>query len=175
MFRTAWRALVVGAIAAAGLALPGTANAAVVSACTIGLTGTHVTVGEVAVVNGTGAIECLLDPLNLQVGTLPDALSTDPQYIQVSLSYSGDGGATWTACAGPVSTQIVEGVGASTIAEICPDLGGYMYKVHLHAHIAYTANVDVATSTFLGGITAGGCVHDSPTAFSMTCFADAFV
>jgi len=168
MIRRTWRVLVVGAIAAAGLALPGTADAAV-SACTVVDQGTFVPVPDtaLAVVTGLGAIECLVSENPVAIGDLPDPTALNGSFIDVTVLYD-DPAVGWQTCGATTHLPLVEGIGAVPVAQVCPFGAGFSYSVHLHAEILYTSAVTAASSTFIAAA-GSGCVHPSPN--KMVCTA----
>jgi hypothetical protein len=173
MFRTAWRVLVVGAFAAAGLALPGTANASTTSACTLAAGGAYVPATDLAVVTGTGAFECLVSALDLVIGDLPDPNAPD-QYIDVTVMYQTSAAGAWQVCGNEWHSALVEGVGAGAVVSLCPFDTGYNYKVHARARVVYAVDPDSGSSTTIPVGPPNGCVHDAAT-FSITCYADSIL
>jgi len=158
MIRRTVRVLVVGAIAAVGLALPGTANAAS-PGCTFLVEGT-MTTNVPSVVAVAGAIECATGAVssldNLPVVADPDA------FIEVSMLYDAHLGSGWQACADSGEIPLVYGNGAAATASTCPNGTGYTFTTHLHAHIRFQTPV---TST------PPGCVHDAVGSVWITCYA----
>jgi len=168
MIRKTWRVLVVGAVAAAGLALPGTANASM-SACTLVATGAYVPLTDLAAVTGAGAFECLVSALGPAIGDLPDPNAPD-QYIDVTLLYRTSAIDPWQPCGGESNTQLVAGVGAGDVVAICPYGPGYEFKVHVRAHVVYPNTLTSVNGTTIPAGAPNGCVHDTT---SVTCYADA--
>jgi len=176
MIRRTVRVLVVGAIAAVGLALPGTANAETTSTCTLVAEGVYVPATDLAFVTGTGTFECLLNVLTLETGALPDPTAPD-QYIDVTVMYQTSSTSTWQVCDGvgnPWHSMLVEGVGAGAAVAVCPLDSGYRYKVHARARVVYAVDPDTVSSTTIPLGSPNGCVHD-PTTRSVTCYADSII
>jgi len=157
MIRRTWRVLVVGALVAAGVMLPGVADAAE-PGCISFVTGVVTpTVPGVATVAGT--IECLTGVAN--AGTLDNLpVIADPDaFIEVSMLY--DDGSGWQTCADSGQVPLVYGTGAAAAASTCPTGSGYNYATHLHAHVRFQTPV---TST------PAGCIHDAVGSVWITCY-----
>lgn len=165
-----WRVLTVGAVVAATLMIPGTANAST-SRCTVLANGEGVG-GDLEDfhVIGVGTVECLTD--GTVIGDLPDPAALAGSFIELSVSYTDPSVGGWHSCGDPTRVPLVGGVGTAAIVATCPYDIFYTYRVHLHAEIVYPSDVTAASSTVVDG--PGTCIHDtSPNENVMICYADA--